>query len=351
MTGRLPLRVKCPSCGRLSPVERKVCWGCGASLAAGTLTPAPTAGAPTPHSRPRPSMAPPSAPRRPSDRSSGATSSPRPNGSSGSRRRRAGRTADSVPYHGPPASGPRSIRPEVVGSIAAVAVGVVVVVAIILGYRSSGGPTTPSSGSPMPFSGFFDPAQSEQQAAPYGPWAPVAAFGVGTTATGPGLLGESGFGAAGCTVVWSGTTPTEVPATPLNAPVGQVAAWFLASSNAAGDVLITIGTNASGAVNVTNLAIVPGACLTALPTLRPFPASVVDSPAVAAAANAEGGSTFLSGYTGVTEEFIVDYAGWVVTYTTCSFVAPAGGSGNEFVASFVASTGVFENATTQPTTC
>lgn len=225
--------------------------------------------------------------------------------------------------------------------IIVVGVGAVVVLAVFGVFA------TPHTvyGSPFSFASFYVPATSSGTSAPGGPWTPVVALGVAVSSDERGTLGTEGLGGGNCSPVWTANSTPELLATPSNALPGEVSAWFLFSTDAAGNALLTIATNTTGSVQAVALAAVPEACLVGIGGYEPLNDSIVDSPEAAATVDRAGGLSFLSAHSGATQEFLAADNIWTVVYSTCPFSGSAG-NGAEFLASVSALSGALIQAQT-----
>ncbi len=205
-------------------------------------------------------------------------------------------------------------------------------------------------GTPLYYSQFIGVAELSQSRTPGGPWTPVAVLGLGVGSSTSGSSAARTLEGSGCAPRWSNASSPIVPATPSDAHVGAVSAWFLISSDAYGDLLLTVVTYTSDAPEGAALAIVPGTCASAYAGGGAVPTSVVDSPVVVNRTNHAGGTSFLQNNSVASEELEIQGPYWIVTYSTCPFFATRG-HGSEFVATYGAVNGVYVDATSQSVTC
>ncbi|MGP8078775.1 MAG: hypothetical protein ACLQD8_00645 [Thermoplasmata archaeon] len=238
----------------------------------------------------------------------------------------------------------------VVSVLAVVAVAVILVLAsgVISPPGSSPGVTF---GSPLRSSQAISAGNTAKAFAEDGPWTLYSIIGVGTDRSSSSGSTAQSLGEQGCTTVWATSTSSVVPATASGAPAGQVAWWVLGYDNAAGDLLLSLATNLSGTVQVSNLVILSGSCTSVFTKFGPIPASVIDSTTAASTANTAGGSAFLSDYPGSTVdmEMIGEY--WVILYSTCGYYG-SGGTGTEFEFGIYDTNGTaLPGGGTSPTSC
>jgi len=192
-------------------------------------------------------------------------------------------------------------------------------------------------------------AGTTQASRPGGPWTTEAALGIGVNQS---VSGGAGAFLTGCTDVWENTLTVTLPATPSNAPAGELSIWLVLSVNGAGDTLLTYVTESSGSVSAFNGAVLEGSCLSTFTEFGAIPSSVVDSSIVTVAADDSGGSSFLASNSVLTTLVGVIGPYWEVEYTTCSLFNPSG-SGSFFAALFYATNGtaVPGEAGTQTESC
>lgn len=242
-------------------------------------------------------------------------------------------------------------------AVAAAALVLAVVFAVVVGFLPTAAGPGITYADPMPFSQFIAQAESVAHSAEDGPWTPVAVLGLGESVSAAGTAAGAVLGAANCTDVWAASGTYTLPATPSNAPTGEVSAWFVFSTDTTYRALLTMVTNVSGTVQAANLEIVPQSCISGFSSYQPLPAatSVVDSTTVATAANGQGGSAFLSSHPQATSEFLVsNFSGnvtWTVLYTTCTFISGGTETGETFVASLNATTGAVFTAGAETMSC
>jgi hypothetical protein len=223
--------------------------------------------------------------------------------------------------------------------IAVVAVIVVVaVVAALLWYVETHGPSSSTganvSGTPLLYSQAIGKAQTAQASMAGAPWTVDSVLGFGLARS---YEGEGGL-VSGCTVLWETTSTIVVPLTPASASPGELSAWFVASSNLSGDVLLTVVSETSGSVVATNGVEFDGGCTSSFTRAGSVPASPVDSSTVVSSADAIGGSRFLAAYPHSSTLLGLLGPYWTVDYTTCNLLAPSG-AGTQFAAVFYAGNG------------
>jgi hypothetical protein len=148
---------------------------------------------------------------------------------------------------------------------------------------------------------------------------------------------------SGCNVTLNPELPKDVvvDATPSAAGPGASAFWVVLYVNESGGAVAVIvdGGNAIALFTLHGT----GTCRTDLDALAPFPSGSPDSPAIIDAANASGGSAFLSAHPGATQIFggasaIVIEPTWVVVYTTCAIPSVGSAAGYEFNATVTGTT-------------
>ena len=248
------------------------------------------------------------------------------------------------PTHGanPPTSGRPARRRWLVPVLVTVVAVAVVLAALVatgilpLSHSSNSGP-----GATPTFQGAASEAQPSANAQPHGPWSPAAGVGIRlplalTLPTVNITQYLSDLNAAvGCEVSLLGSPPTQevLDGTPGSASPGAAAFWVVMFVNGTGGAL---GVMVNGGV-ATPLFSVTGnsTCREYLDALAPFPAGSPDSPAIVAAVNASGGSTFLSEHPNATEVFVglsavIIQPTWEVVYTTCSPTVVPGVTGYEY---------------------
>ena len=218
-----------------------------------------------------------------------------------------------------------------------VAIGVVlaaVAVVFLLGGSSS------AAGSGVTYSAAARSAAPVANATAGGPWTLVVAAGV-ALAQSSLTIGNGSLG-SGCTYTApsGGTIPTQlfVPAFSGSFAAG-VAPWW-------GLIYYRAATQSALLVNVVNgsaeaLLVATGSCTTSFQSFAPIPGSAVDSSVAAAAAWNNGGSSFVSQYSGVSLNMEMVLLGggstclvtsgpcWLVHYSPCNPLTSAGPSGSQ----------------------
>ena len=209
-----------------------------------------------------------------------------------------------------------------------VVVALVVVLAVTFHPAARSG--TNVVGTALAYSQTTGPARAAETNMSGGPWTLelVAGLGVGQSASGPAA--SAGLGFTGCTPVWSASGSVVAPATPSSAAEGEVAVWLIISENTSGGWLVTLVASPAGTVVATNLDVLTGTCFSQFMEFGSPPATVIDSPAAVASANAAGGSAFLSGHSVQAVELLILGQYWGVEYSTCSPYATSG-SGSEWL--------------------
>jgi hypothetical protein len=218
---------------------------------------------------------------------------------------------------------------------------------------------------PLSFSQASAVAESAASRYSSGDWEPIA--GIAALTSAPvliplGLLGTNASNAAAtanCTLTWVGTpTNLTVPAYTGAVGAGLSPDWGLVLANGGSGLLIVTVIDGSARPIVA----LGGDCAT-FGVLLGSLAGAVDSPAVAASAQAHGGASFLTEHPGALVEMAVlggfpllgSPAEWIINYTSCSLFA-SGGTSATLGFTFNADTGAMlaeKNATgncTSPTT-
>jgi hypothetical protein len=236
-------------------------------------------------------------------------------------------------------------------AVIVVAAAVVVAVLFFTGVFSSHSSSSVGTGTPVSFSDAAEVASSQGASITGAPWSVVAADGLGI----PSGVSEPNWefvGSSGCTFtpVPGGSAQVTILGTPANSVAGDVATWVFFEKNASTNVILLSA--------VSNGALAPLVLVTGCSTVGTFAglsavsaSNVVDSTAVAASFNENGGSSFLSYHPGATEMFILignstsTPSAWDVEYSTCALTA-SGGSGSWLSGYYDASNG---NVVTGPT--
>ncbi len=218
---------------------------------------------------------------------------------------------------------------------------VVLVVAASLATVPNGSTAAPAVyGTPFDYYAFESAVASADLAAPDGPWTPLAISGIGSDQSEEGTSTSSSVGASGCGALWGATGTFVLPATPSDAPAGEVSLWTLFSINGAGDLLLSFANDFGAGVRGYALEVLPPGCLSGASEFGSgiVNETLVDSPTIVANASAAGGSAFLSVHSPVTTflDLFDDY--WGVEYSTCSLSA-TGGSGVAFLSGMWATNG------------
>lgn len=241
-------------------------------------------------------------------------------------------------------------------------VAVVVVAALV-----ASGVLTPSSGTGQGVTGTplaYSQVASEgaqgilNQSPTGGPilWNLVAVEGLGLTTSTSGS-NAVGTVSSGCTVSPASGAPSSVtlPATPTGSPAGTAAVWIFLALGGAGDILTYVVTQEAS----YPLFVLSGSCLDSfdeLGNLTGYP--IVDSTVVAASANAEGGSAFLSSNPNSLQAYVLFGPGlsgstvpyWAVEYNTCG--ESTSGTGTVWVGIYNAESGTGVNSPlTESTSC
>ncbi len=214
---------------------------------------------------------------------------------------------------------------------AGVGVAAVIVVAVLLILAGTFRPAASTSvtngvvGTPILYSAAVGAARTAQSSAQDGPWTLYALEGIGTDQGVSGSGSAGGFGLAGCTTDWASSASFAAPATPSNATAGAVGFWFAVSVNASSAVLIAIVYELpGGSLTAEPMAIVTGVCVGTETEFGAIPSSAVDSSVAVGVANANGGSSFLAGHSGVSQVLLQAGPYWIVGYTTCGVYATSG---------------------------
>lgn len=248
-----------------------------------------------------------------------------------------------------PTLGPSKKSPlKLVTLIAVVGAALVVVLAALwaAGWLF---PRSTAGGGPPPLDGIaedFDQAYNlsypQAQNATGAPWTFVGAIGIGLPQAVQGQ-NSAGLVSTGCEFTPTNGSPStlSILGTASNATPGEFASWIFFGVNASGGgVLLTDSWNDSAQV----LGLVTGTgCAYSFDLLLPINAAWdVDSTVVAAAFDADGGSSFLNSHGIGYENFVLlgqDTASgsgvWVATYSTCGIDA-AYGTGSFFMGAFYA---------------
>jgi len=267
-----------------------------------------------------------------------------------------------IPSPGPSASGGPSSTPPGVDAhgsatrrrsqrrtivVIAVAVVLVVVLAGVADVLLLRPAATGSTNGPAPVGQALDElavaraGQTRENATAGGPWTPTALLGLGLAT---GYNGTPGF-LPGCSTVWENSSNLVVPTTPAASPSGEVAGWMMFASGPSHELLSTAVYQTGATILASNTAIFQGSCTPEFTTFGAVPTGVVDSPTVVAAANALGGTSFLSTHSIRSVELLLLGPYWSVEYSTCSYFATSG-TGSNFTALFHATTGVSLGAPT-----
>jgi hypothetical protein len=238
-------------------------------------------------------------------------------------------------------------------------VAAVVVIAVLglLGVFGGTGSSAGSEGTATDLTQALTPAMQTASATPGGPWTIFAGEGL-WIASG---LSESSSEFAGsivgsdCPLVVEPNLPATltVDGTPSSATPGEVAAWFFLAANATGgSILVLLESDGSALA----LGVVSGSsCTSEFSDLSGISAtSGVNSTAIAANFNAEGGTQFLRNESVQYQLFILvggtedapSTPDWFAEYSTCNIEATSG-TGLEFFGGFDAATG---DSLTSPTT-
>jgi hypothetical protein len=259
---------------------------------------------------------------------------------------------------------PPQTRRKVWVAVIAIAVVAVLLVGILAftGVFSSSGPgATGPIGTPESYREAIVPAISAGNEEAGGPWGIIAAegFGLPSGITEPNVAGFVGNGCA-FTPEPGGQGVLVLPGTPTNATPGAVATWIFFAKNASLEAILLIVVSNGGATVMGAVTGSGSGCTGTFTGLNEINVTGdVDSTAVAAEFDQNGGTGFLGSNAVATESFILIGASsatggnafWEVEYTTCAFTA-TGGSGNEEIAGYYASTGEsLSGPTNQSTTC
>jgi hypothetical protein len=237
------------------------------------------------------------------------------------------------------------------GVVAAVVVVALLLATGVISLHQASSPATVTFGPPFTDAQAISPGISAQTSAKDGPWSPTAIVGIVANVDSTSSASTKSVGATGCSTVWSASKSTVAPATPSDAGPGQASWWMLASSDASGDVLLTLVTNVDGSIQGGNIVILSGSCTSTFTKSGGLSSSAVSSSAAIDSANAAGGSTFLTGHPGSTEEMFLIGSYWDILYTTCA-VNASGGSGTVFsVVVYAQNATVAENLGTSSTSC
>ena len=256
----------------------------------------------------------------------------------------------------------RGRRGWLVVAVAAVVVAVVIATLFASGilpgnHSSSGGPTyaTFSQAEALASAG----AGSESG----GAW--FAVFGAGvaspTAVLEPATNLTSLLALANCSIEWPDGQPANlaIPSTPATAATGAAAFWVFGFKNVSNDLLVEL---VSAGVASPLFRASGTTCAGGIAFLAPFPAGVLDSPAIVATADQAGGSEFLAAHPNATRVWGA-YGGiqlgvlgstspvWSVDYTTCSIPPVSGEVGAVFNATLGGTSGAIINSSTSSAAC
>jgi hypothetical protein len=165
---------------------------------------------------------------------------------------------------------------------------------------------------------------------------------------------------SGCNLTSLPGAPTSltVDATPASADAGHAAFWIFGLSNGAGTIaLVSVDLGVPTAL----YALSGGSCASTFDTVASFPSTESDSPALVAAANASGGSAFLSEYPNSAQLFFgvggLTYLGftspplWDVVDTSCPVPLLLNETGAEFNATITGAPASVLSHSTGPVNC
>jgi hypothetical protein len=232
-------------------------------------------------------------------------------------------------------------------------VGVAIVLVVAVGYsalQKRSASTAPATvyGTALSYSQTMSALQSALSSRAGGPWQIAAVLGVGDDVSEDAFAGI----VSGCTEPWVNSSVIVAPATPSSAAIGYVSTWVAISQNPSSVDLLTVISQVGSTVQGSDIAELQGSCTGQFTGAGFVSGSVIDSPTIANDANLAGGSVFLNSYPAATIIFILLGADWLVEYTTCNFWAQTGGSGQEFLAGYNATSGaVLVPGTDRATSC
>ncbi len=227
-----------------------------------------------------------------------------------------------------------------------IAVGVVVVAAVVVGALfATGTVRLGSSSSPPPadetFSQAVGVAGSRSGSVGGGPWYAFAGVALLTPVAilEPATNLSALLTAANCTARWIGPEPTNVavPATGPTAALGASAYWTFLLKNASNGILLETVADGMATAVVT----LGGTNCTALASVfNSFGSGMQDSPKILGAANAAGGTSFLAEYPNATQAWVVSGGAtvsvittspeWLIEYTSCALPLVTSASGAVF---------------------
>jgi len=163
-----------------------------------------------------------------------------------------------------------------------------------------------------------------------------------------------------CTLTNLPGAPTSlaIDATPASSAPGHAAFWIFGLSNSAGTILlVSVDLGTANALYTAS----GSSCSTTFGSLSPFPSTESDSPALVAAANASGGSAFLSEYPdsaqlmagvgGFTALGFTSPPVWDLVDTSCPLPLLLNETGAEFNATLTGAPANVLTHTTGPVNC
>jgi hypothetical protein len=196
-----------------------------------------------------------------------------------------------------------------------------------------------------------------------GPWYVIFGAGIAT----PTAVLEaatnltSALASVNCTVSWPNGEPANlnVPSTPESAGAGTAAYWTIGLKNASNAFLIEVVSDGSASALVE---LAGHTCEALFAYLSTFPPATLDSPAIAAAADAVGGSAFLAAHANATRLYaavggfslgaiLTTTPEAEVVYSSCTYPSYSGEVGVEFNATVAALSGAVSNHSTNSTDC
>ena len=247
----------------------------------------------------------------------------------------------------------------------AIAAVVVVVIIVVLALFLSGVLTpksTSSGGGSSAFATGRSSAQSAADSQSGGPWTLIIADGTAsTTSVSESTSTLTGQFASGCTFTAASGAPSTMTLSAVSdVSTGVAGGWLFLFKNTGSSSVLAIGVTGTSA---TVLGTIGGSsCFGGLlSSFSGVPSNVVDSGQVAAAANGQGGSTFLAAHSGAWASYSVSggasYLGfstpaeWTVAYSGCPISGGAGTSSAEFTASVNATTAAVTSTSTTTVSC
>lgn len=262
----------------------------------------------------------------------------------------------------PPIASPPHKGRTLLVVVAAVVVLVVIVVAalaltgVLTGSKSSGG-----SGGTTSFSASRTGAQNAANGYQGGGWNLIGAFGSASTTTQSSPVANlTSALSASCTFTAAAGLPASFSlGATSSVSSGEAGAWVFAFTTTSGSTILLVA-NLGGSTTILGTLGGSSCFGGALGLLTPI-STVVDSTAAADAANAAGGSAFLSAHTAVWGSYSllagVSFLGftepseWTITYSTCPISGGSAGSGSAFSAVVFATNGTVHSTNTTAQSC